>query len=304
MLSKIVNISQKMRIGNTLLLIEYMAFACEGKNTVYRMFEDKPHSENYSKYRPSYPEELKQSILSYMVQNGYDNSRTTLTLDVGCGTGISTRLFSSSFTCCWGVDISHEQLRQAVSKQGKNELYLMSLAEKTCFRDSMFDLITVGQAWHWFDPDGFNEEVKRILAPNGFVAVFGYSFPAILKYEEAQKILYEFYMVTLAPYWSKRRQLVRSHYSSMSLPFEQKSRIDDLSISLQVTLDGLIGYVDSTSAMHLMNIKDPANTALKKLRQDLAVTIGGDDIGKYFNPILDIQAPLFVEIAMKTAELM
>ena len=303
MISKIFNISYKLRIGYTLPLIECMAFACEEKDTVYRMFEDKPHSENYSKYRPAYPEELKQSILSYMADNGCDNSGTSLTLDVGCGTGISTRLFSSSFTCCWGVDISHEQLRQAVSKQRSNEFYLMSLAEKTCFRDNTFDVITVGQAWHWFDPDRFNEEVKRILAPNGFVAVFGYSFPAILKYEEAQKILYEFYMVTLAPYWSEKRQLVRSHYSSISLPFELKSRIDNLSISLQVTLDGLIGYVDSTSAMHLMSIKEPANTALKKLRQDLVVAIGGSDVGEDFNPILDIRAPLFVDIAMKTAEL-
>lgn len=302
MLSKIFNISHTLRIGYTLPLIECMAFACEEKDTVYRMFEEKPHSEIYSKYRPTYPEELRQSILSYMAENGCDNSDTSLALDVGCGTGISSRLFSSSFTCCWGVDISHEQLKQAVSKQGRNEFYLMSLAEKTCFRDNTFDVITVGQAWHWFDADAFNEEVKRILAPNGVVAVFGYSFPAILKYEEAHKILYQFYTVTLAPYWSKRRQLVRSHYSSISLPFEHKSRIYDLSISLQVTLDGLIGYVESTSAMQLMNTKDPGNTALKKLRQELVVAIGGDDAGEGFNPLLDIRAPLFMEIGMKRTE--
>ena len=103
MLSKIFNISHTLRIGYTLPLIECMAFACEEKDTVYRMFEEKPHSEIYSKYRPTYPEELKQSILSYMAENGCDNSDTSLALDVGCGTGISSRL--SSFTCCWGVDI-------------------------------------------------------------------------------------------------------------------------------------------------------------------------------------------------------
>ena len=49
----------------------------------------------------------------------------------------------------------------------------MSLAEKTCFRDNTFDVITVGQAWHWFDADAFNEEVKRILAPNGLSLCLG-----------------------------------------------------------------------------------------------------------------------------------
>ncbi|KAI6646128.1 hypothetical protein LOD99_9479 [Oopsacas minuta] len=276
-----------------------MAFASEKMNTLYRMFEDSSHAENYSMYRLGYPEELKQSILTFMADNGCNQSDTRLLLDIGCGTGISTRLFSDSCTSCWGVDISYEQLKQAISRKGRNVFYLMSLAESTCFKDNTFDLITVGQAWHWFDADRFNEEVKRILAPHGCIAVYGYSFPTILNHDKAQEILYKFYTVTLAPYWSERRELVRSHYSSLVLPFKTKFRNDNLSINVKVTLNGLLNYIDTTSAAHLMNKINPGNTITKDFKQELAVAIGGSDVSKDFNPLLDIRASVFMEIAKK-----
>ena len=176
-----------------------MAFLSERKDTVYRLFEDSSHAENYSKYRPTYPEDLKQSILSYMISNGYDNSAASFTLDIGCGTGISTRLFGSNFTAVCGIDISHEQLKQAVMKQGINECYIQSLAETTCFKDNTFDLIIVGQAWHWFNKDKFNAEVERILAPNGFLAIFAYSRPRIINSKEADAKYTKFHFEILGP---------------------------------------------------------------------------------------------------------
>ena len=42
--------------------------------------------------------------------------------------------------------------------------------------DSSIDLLTVCQAVHWFDLDTFYQEVKRVLKPNGIVALYGYDF--------------------------------------------------------------------------------------------------------------------------------
>ena len=277
-----------------------MAFISERKDTLYRLFEDSSHAENYSKYRPTYPEELKQAILSYMLANGYDESAASLTLDIGCGTGISTRLFGSSFTAVCGIDISHEQLKQAVAKQGMNELYVMSLAETTCFRDNTFDLITVGQAWHWFNKERFNAEVARILAPNGFIAIFAYSRPRIINCEEADALHSKFHFETLGPYWSERRQLVDGHYSSMVLPFDTRLRVDDLFISKQVRLNGFMEYINTFSAVQLINKMNPGNELLGELRRDLAAAIVDSGVEENSNPILDIRFPLFLELAKKT----
>ena len=277
-----------------------MAFLSEKKDTVYRLFEDSSHAENYSKYRPTYPEELKQSILSYMIGNGYDRSAASLTLDIGCGTGISTRLFGSSFTAVWGIDISHEQLKQAVGKCERNVSYVESLAETTCFKDNTFDLITVGQAWHWFDKEKFNAEIARILSPNGFLAIFGYSRPKIINCEEADEKHSKFHFETLAPYWSERRQLVDGHYSDMALPFDTRSRVDTLYISLQVSLNGFMEYVNTLSAVQLMKKMNPGTDRLGELRRELAVAIGGSGVEENYNPVLDIRSPLFLELAKKT----
>ena len=52
-------------------------------------------------------------------------------------------------------------------------------SEKSSFEDSMFDLIIVAQAVHWFNFEKFYNEVKRTLKPEGIIAVIGYTLPKI-----------------------------------------------------------------------------------------------------------------------------
>jgi ubiquinone/menaquinone biosynthesis C-methylase UbiE len=44
-------------------------------------------------------------------------------------------------------------------------------AEATLLPESSVDLITAAQAFHWFDEEKFKSEAKRILRPNGKVAI-------------------------------------------------------------------------------------------------------------------------------------
>ena len=39
--------------------------------------------------------------------------------------------------------------------------------------------VTVALAMHWFDLDRFYAEVRRVLKPNGIIAVWGYGFTEI-----------------------------------------------------------------------------------------------------------------------------
>lgn len=82
-------------------------------------------------------------------------------LDVGCGTGMSTRALLPYANRVTGVDASSEMLAQAV----RHPLiqYHKAHAEALPFRPDTFDLVTVSSAYHWFDADLFLAEASRVL---------------------------------------------------------------------------------------------------------------------------------------------
>ena len=69
-------------------------------------------------------------------------------------------------------DASEEQIKQAVSKC--NIDYRVALAENSGLHDKTADLITVAQAFHWFCFEDFFKETKRVLKPDGFLAIWCY----------------------------------------------------------------------------------------------------------------------------------
>lgn len=44
-------------------------------------------------------------------------------------------------------------------------------AEATEFPSARFDVVTAGQCWHWFDRPRAAQEIRRILTPNGRIAI-------------------------------------------------------------------------------------------------------------------------------------
>ena len=73
----------------------------------------------------------------------------------------------------------------------ENIIYSVQRAEQTNFRRHQFDLVTVGQAFHWFDFEAFNNEVRRVTKTGGIISIWGYG---LLKIEPGiDKIIEEFY---------------------------------------------------------------------------------------------------------------
>jgi len=86
-----------------------------------------------------------------------------LLLDIGCGTGISTRFFKCKSI---GIDNSKGMLKKA----GKNCVF--GDAESLPFKDKMFDIVISVTAMHNFkDTETSIKEIKRVLKRNGKVAV-------------------------------------------------------------------------------------------------------------------------------------
>jgi SAM-dependent methyltransferase len=95
-------------------------------------------------------------------------------LDVACGTGMSTVALADHAAVVVGVDVSPEMMRAARPAPGVS--YCFANAERTPFPDQIFDAVTCCSGVHWFDQPRFFGELRRILHPGGWVALYDHYF--------------------------------------------------------------------------------------------------------------------------------
>ena len=122
-------------------------------------------AEVYARGRPSYPDAAVQAVI--------DRARLglgSLLVDVGCGTGISSRLLAERGYDVTGVDPNEPMLAHARAAGGAR--YCVGTAAETGLPEASFDLVSVAQAFHWFDVPAALAEFRRILARPGWCAAF------------------------------------------------------------------------------------------------------------------------------------
>ena len=124
--------------------------------------------DNYIKYRPSYP----QALIDLLAAECGLSSDSTVA-DIGSGTGILAELLLQRGYQVLGVEPNAEM---RVAGERLLEAYpgFMSFegtAEETSLPSGSIDLITAGQAFHWFDHERFRAEAVRILKPSGSLAL-------------------------------------------------------------------------------------------------------------------------------------
>lgn len=194
------------------------------------------HSEIYATFRPTYPESLYDFVFSFC-----KDRRDAW--DCATGNGQVAKRLASTFKSVSATDISEQQLTNAPALP--NVKYLVSPAEETPFPGDSFDLITVGQALHWFQTDRFFREVKRVIRAGGVFAAWGYTHLKINS--EIDAIVNDYYSNVAGSYWDPARRLVENQYSSIAFPFKL---IDtpEFFIETAWTAPHLLGYVESWSA--------------------------------------------------------
>ncbi len=114
-------------------------------------------------------------------------------VDVGCGTGKSTRALKSLAQRVDGIDSSAAMLEFAEAVP--DVYYHCASAEEMPFEDATVNLITASSALHWFDRRRFLQEVHRILVPGGYFVVYENGFPGRMigndRFHEWQQRLYQ-----------------------------------------------------------------------------------------------------------------
>jgi SAM-dependent methyltransferase len=95
-------------------------------------------------------------------------------LDVGCGTGLSTRALIDIAGLVVGVDPSSEMLALAESMRGIH--FVAGAAEHIPVHDSSFDVLTLSSVFHWLDQRKFLEEARRVLQESGHLLIYDNAF--------------------------------------------------------------------------------------------------------------------------------
>ncbi len=124
--------------------------------------------ESYRRYRSGYPPEI-----AGILGRACGLNRTSTIADIAAGTGLLTEVFLAAGFSVTAVEPNDEMRAACAIFESKfpNLTVIPGTAEVTDLPDRSIDLITVGQAMHWFDLDKTRTEFARILRPGGWCAV-------------------------------------------------------------------------------------------------------------------------------------
>jgi len=205
-------------------------------------------SNEYAKFRPTYPPALIQEIISICPS-------LNLAWDAGTGNGQFANLLAPYFTRVVATDISEKQLANAVLKP--NIEYSLSDSLHIHIADHHADLVTVAQAVHWFKFDEFYKEVRRVLKKDGILAIIGYG---LMNAEpKVNDIILDFYNNTLRGCWDEERRYIDEEYKTIPFPFEEL-HLKKYSMPYTWNIDQLVGFFSTWSGLQnyiQKNNRDP-----------------------------------------------
>lgn len=124
---------------------------------------------DYVRYRPDYP-----AVLHDWLRREHGVAPDWIVADIGAGTGISSKLFLDAGHRVIAVE-PNAPMRAAAEQWLGVEARFSALdgrADATGLAEASVDLVSVAQAFHWFDPEATRREFRRILTPRGLVAVY------------------------------------------------------------------------------------------------------------------------------------
>jgi SAM-dependent methyltransferase len=127
----------------------------------------------YDRFRPRPPQVLLEVLCRYARVD-----RPRLVVDLGCGTGLSTRAWSGVAERIVGIEPNPAM--RAVAEPAPGVEYEDGYAHDTGLSDASADIVTASQSLHWMEPGPTFAEAARILRPGGVFAAYDYDWPPVV----------------------------------------------------------------------------------------------------------------------------
>ncbi|MEQ9616788.1 MAG: class I SAM-dependent methyltransferase [Phycisphaerales bacterium] len=198
--------------------------------------------EAYAKARPGYPDGAMAWACEGLGGSG-------VAVDVGAGTGLSTRGLEGALGAGWDVVAvePNASMRASGASIGRAR-WVDGTGEATGLADSSADLIVAAQAFHWFDADAAVREFRRVLRrDSGRVALIWNTHNTIVESMAAYKAIMMRHATEppASPSCSGWKSADVSSIARSGVFGDVESRV--FSNDQVLTLDGLIARAASSS---------------------------------------------------------
>jgi SAM-dependent methyltransferase len=124
--------------------------------------------EHYARYRPGYPARLIE-----VLRNTCGLAPDHVVADVGCGTGLLAEVFLRNGNLVYGIEPNEDMRAVAEDTLRKYERFrsVNARGECTTLPRASVDLVAVGRAFQWLEPEAALAEFARILKPEGWAVL-------------------------------------------------------------------------------------------------------------------------------------
>ena len=127
----------------------------------------------YNNFRPRPPGALTGLLCTYA-----NISRPDLVVDIGCGSGLSTRVWAGRAANVIGIEPSGDMRALAAEQtEAPGIKYRHGYSSDTGLPDDCADIVTCSQSFHWMNPLFTLKEIARILRPGGVFAAYDHDWP-------------------------------------------------------------------------------------------------------------------------------
>ncbi len=127
----------------------------------------------YDANRPSPPSELGLLLASYA------NVAAPVVVDLGSGTGLSSRWAATWAASVMGVEPSDDMRTVAESRPTAGVTFRKGWSHSTGLAERSADVVLAVQAMHWMEPGPTLAEVARVLRPGGVFAAVDADWPPV-----------------------------------------------------------------------------------------------------------------------------
>jgi len=241
----------------------------------------------YDKFRPSMPSVIVD-ILTQLAHTSFPH----LVVDLGCGTGLSTRTWAKRAENIIGVEPNDNMRSKAeiMSKEQPAISYQKGTATNTKLPGESADIATICQTIGWVQPNATFTEASRILRSQGIFAAVDYDVPPIITLEidalerefleNTKGLMLKHLPNYHTKHWDKKK------YLSLMVSSGKFAHTKELAVHSKEegNVERIIGFILTQSSVQtlLKNRISEKDIGLSSLRAKLHRILGRTSLPMYF----------------------